>query len=278
MKWNIVADSSIDLFALESAHENISFSTVPFIITVDDKEYVDDDSLNITELMTEMKECKTASQTACPAPGAWFEQFQNEGNVIAITITSNLSGSYNSACVAKEMMLEEYPDKKIAVIDSLSTGPEMVLIVRKLCELIEEGKDFDTVMDEIRKYMNHTHVSFALSSFDNLVKNGRMNRVAGFIANKLGLLGIGIASEKGTIEIKGVARGRRKAISVIISDMQQRGTYIKQVIISHCQNVEFSEQLKEAILEEWKDAKVTIMPLRGLCSYYAEQGGLIIGF
>ncbi len=278
MKWNIVADSSIDLFALESAQENITFSTVPFIIRVDDKEYVDDDNLNIDEMMTDMKECKTASQTACPAPGAWYEQFQKEGNVIAITITSNLSGSYNSACVAKEMALEDEPNKKIAIIDSLSTGPEMVLILRKLCELIGEGKDFDVVIDEIHKYMNHTHVTFALSSFDNLVKNGRMNKVAGFIANKLGLLGIGIASEKGTIEMKGVSRGRRKAIAAIISDMQQRGTYIKSVIISHCRNVEFAEQVKEAIQTEWKDAKVTIMPLRGLCSYYAEEGGLIIGF
>lgn len=278
MKWNIVADSSIDLFALESAHEDVAFSTVPFIITVGDKEYIDDDNLNLSELITAMKECKTASQTACPAPGAWYEQFQKEGNVIAITITSNLSGSYNSACVAKEMILEENPDKKIAIIDSLSTGPEMVLILRKLCELIGEGKDFDTVIDEIHKYMNHTHVSFALSSFDNLVKNGRMNKITGFIANKLGLLGIGIASERGTIEVKGVTRGRRKAISAIISDMQQRGTYVKNVIISHCQNIEFAEQVKEAIQNEWNDAKITIMPLRGLCSYYAEEGGLIIGF
>lgn len=278
MKWNIVADSSIDLFELEATYENIEFSTVPFSIGVGEKEYMDDSSLDIGELMSAMKACKTASRTACPSTGAWYEQFKKDGHVIAITITSNLSGSYNSACVARNMVLEEQPDKQIAVIDSLSTGPEMVLILRKICELIAGNKDFETVIKETKEHMKNTHVTFALSSFDNLVKNGRMNRVTGFIANKLGLLGVGIASERGTIEVKGVSRGRRKAIEAILNDMKLRGTYIKEVVISHCQNIEFAEQVKTAILSIWNDASVTIMPTRGLCSYYAERGGLIIGF
>ena len=278
MKWHIVADSAIDLFDLETPQENVSFSTVPFAITVGDKDYIDDENLVVNELVTAMRECKTASQTACPAPGAWYDEFQKGDNILAITITSNLSGSYNSACVAKEMLLEEHPDKNIAIIDSLSTGPEMVLIARKLCELIKEGHDFDAVIEKVHQYMKHTHITFALSSFDNLVKNGRMNKVTGFIANKLGLLGIGIASERGTVEVKGVARGKKKAIAAIIEDMKQRGTYINEVIISHCYNEEFANQVKEAILNEWPTAKMTIMPLRGLCSYYAEEHGLIIGF
>lgn len=263
---------------LEAAYENIEFSTVPFSIGVGGKEYLDDDSLNIGELMSAMQECKTASRTACPSVGAWCEQFQKDGNIIAITITSNLSGSYNSACVARNMVLEEQPEKQIAVIDSLSTGPEMVLILRKICELIVGNMDFETVIKETKKHMKNTHVAFALSSFDNLVKNGRMNKITGFIANKLGLLGVGFASERGTIEVKGVSRGRRKAIEAILNDMKLRGTYIKEVVISHCQNIEFAEQVKTAILNVWNDSTVTIIPTRGLCSYYAEQGGLIIGF
>lgn len=263
---------------LEAAYENIEFSTVPFSIGVGGKEYLDDDSLNIGELMSAMQECKTASRTACPSVGAWCEQFQKDGNIIAITITSNLSGSYNSACVARNMVLEEQPEKQIAVIDSLSTGPEMVLILRKICELIVGNMDFETVIKETKKHMKNTHVAFALSSFDNLVKNGRMNKITGFIANKLGLLGVGFASERGTIEVKGVSRGRRKAIEAILNDMKLRGTYIKEVVISHCQNIEFAEQVKTAILNVWNDSTVTIIPTRGLCSYYTEQGGLIIGF
>lgn len=283
MKWNIVADSSIDLFELESVQGNIEFSTVPFSISVGDVDYLDNEELDTNELVSAMKECKTASRTACPSTGAWYEQFKKEGNVIAITITSNLSGSYNSACVARNMVLEDAalsdtPDKKIAIIDSLSVGPEMILILRKICELINEGKSFEAVVEETHKYMNHTHVVAALTSFDNLIKNGRMNKLSGFVANKLGLIGIGIASEKGTIEMKGIARGKRKAISLIINDMEQRGTYIKNAVISHCQNIEFAEQVKSEIQKVWNNANVTIIPTRGLCSYYAEQGGLIIGF
>ena len=113
---------------------------------------------------------------------------------------------------------------------------------------------------------------------ENGGSSGRMNRVIGFIANHLSLIGIGIASEKGTIEIKGIARGRRKAIEIIINDMKQRGTQIKNVVIDHCQNLEFATQVKEAIRNVWNEASVTILPTRGLCSYYAEYGGLIIGF
>lgn len=278
MTWNIVADSSIDLFDLETPQDGVTFSTVPFVISVGDRDYVDDEHLNLMELISAMKACKVASRTACPPTNAWYELFKQDGPVIAITITSKLSGSYNSACAARTMVLEKEPDKQIEILDSLSTGPEMILILRKLCALIGEGRGFSEVVDEVHRYMKRSRCSFALSSFDNLIKNGRMNRVIGFIANKLNLTGIGIASEKGTIEIKGIARGRRKAIEIIINDMKQRGNLIKNVVIDHCQNLEFATQVMEAIRNVWNEATVTILPTRGLCSYYAEFGGLIIGF
>ena len=278
MKWNIVSDSSIDLFDLETPSEKIRFHTVPFLITVGDREYVDDETLDYEPFIEDMRTCKTASRTGCPSVESWCRYFRQEGPVIAITITSKLSGSYNSACAAKNLVLEECPDKQISILDSLSTGPEMVLILRKLCALIEAGHSFESVVAETQTYMKQTRCSFALTSFDNLIKNGRMNRVIGFIANRLSLTGIGIASEKGTIEIKGIARGRRKAIEIIINDMKQRGTFIKDVVIDHCQNFEFASQVKDAIKAAWEEAVVTIIPTRGLCSFYAEYGGLIIGF
>lgn len=278
MKWNIVADSSIDLFNLESDYEKIKFSTVPFTISVGDIEYVDDENLDIDEMILSMKNCKEASRTACPSVGAWYNQFEKDGNVIALTITSNLSGSYNSACIAKNMILEKYPDKKIEIIDSLSVGPEMILILRRICSMIKKNYHFDDVVKDAKKYMKFTNVSFVLSSFDNLIKNGRMNKLTGFVANKLSLLGIGIASEKGTIEMKGIARGKKKAIETVISDIKQRGKHIKDIVISHCKNIEFANILKEEIEKVWGDIAITVIPTRGLCSYYAEVGGLIIGF
>jgi len=278
MKWNIVTDSSCDLFDLEVPNESVSFSSVPFVINVGNKDFLDDSSLNTKELIDSMEMSDKAGHTSCPSPHTWYKQFKKADISIAITISGKLSGSYRSACVARNMIMDKYPDKRIAVIDSYSAGAEITLLVRKLCSFIVSEDDFDTVVDALKQYMNHTHVVFALSSFNNLIKSGRMNKLSGFIANKLGFWGIGIGSEQGTIKIKKKVRGSKKALEVILNDMKERGFSQGMVVISHCHNRKFAENLKNAIQEIWYNADVTIMPTRGLCSYYAEKGGLIVGF
>lgn len=278
MNWNIVADSSIDLFAPEYEAENIRFTTVPFTLTVGDKTFVDDENLDKPTLLREMKEFTGASTSACPSTGAWLDEFEKEGNVIALTITSGLSGSYGSACAAKELLLEREPGRKIYVIDSLSTGAESILILRKLYELIAQGLDFEAVIEGVENFKKTSRTVFVLCCFDNLVKNGRMSRLKGFVANKLGFWGIGIASEIGTIEMKGVARGHKKALDVIMGDIRERCPKVKSLIIDHCYNEEFAGELAALVKAEWPDCEITALPTRGLCSYYAEQGGLIIGY
>lgn len=277
MKWNVISDSSCEIFELEEKHENIDFATVPFVISVGDKDYIDDETLDVEDMMECMKESDEVTRTSCPSTGAWTDQFENEGNTIAITITSGLSGSYNSACAAREMVLEDNPEKKLAIIDSRTAGAGLVLITRKICEMIDIGKEFDAVVECTKEYVSKMHTVFALSSFDNLVKNGRMNRIAGFVANKLGFIGIGIACE-GVIKIKGIARGKKKALAVIINDVKEKVGNLKDVVISNCLNEEFAQSVKEELLKYWPTANITIIPTRGLCSYYAEANGLIIGY
>lgn len=278
MKWNIITDSSCDLFDLEVRHDDIGFASIPFIISVGSQDFVDDADLDVARLVDSMEQCAQASHTSCPSPYAWYEQFEKAEYSIAVTISSSLSGSYNSACTARNMVLEEYPDKKIAVIDSRSTGPEMILIVRKICELIRQGCDFDDVIVQLHAFMEHTHIVFALSSYNNLIKNGRMSKIAGLIAGALGFWGVGIASSEGTIKVKQKARGSKKALDAILSDMKERGVKHNAIVISHCQNAELAEALKQSIQAIWHKADVKIVPTRGLCSYYAERGGLLIGF
>ena len=278
MEWNIVADSSCDLFELENRYADISFSTIPFVISVDEKDYVDDETLNTSQMVSTMEESKKASHTACPSPEAWYKQFEKPGYTIAITISSSLSGSYNSASTAMNMIKETYPDKKIALIDSRSTGPEMIMIIRKICKLVDSGADFDTVAAGADEYAKRTHIVFALSSFGNLIKNGRMSRFAGFLAGKLHLWGIGIGSEEGTIQVKQRARGKKMAVEAIIEDIRERRKNPGEIVISHCQNPELAKTLKESIENIWHDAQVTVVPTRGLCSYYAERGGLIVAY
>lgn len=278
MKWNIVTDSSCDLFPAALQGGEVQISSVPFIISVGNRDFVDDETLNTAEMLDAMEHCQQASHTSCPSPQGWLEQFEKADFCIAITISSNLSGSMNSAVLAKEMVLERYPEKKIAVLDSHSTGPEIVICVERICDLIEAGADFEKVVSEAEALLRDTRIVFALSSFDNLVKNGRMSKVAGFVASKLGMWGIGIGSDEGTISIKGKTRGAAKAMTMLLEDMKERGYHGGKVIISHCHNFLFADRLQSKIKELWQDAKISIMPTRGLCSYYAERGGLIVSY
>lgn len=278
MKWNIVTDSSCDLFPKSHPECDAERTSVPFVISVGSKEFVDDENIDIPELLDAMEKEETASFTSCPAPGTWFDQFEKAENSIAITISSQLSGSMNSALAAKKHALEEHPSKNIAVLDSCSTGSELVLCVREIENMIRKGLDFDAIVTNAVEFLKKKKVVFALSSFDNLIKNGRMGKVTGLIAKALGMWGIGIGSDEGKIIFEAKARGAKKALLVILHDMKKRGFSGGKVAISHCDNLALAQTLKEKILETWKDAQIEILPTRGLCSYYAERGGLIVSY
>jgi len=277
-KWGIITDSSCDYKRKEEEWTDIHFAKVPFIITVGETDYTDDEQLNVSEMVDAMERCPKASHTSCPSPQSWLEQFMQQDNTIAITISGNLSGSYNSAITAKNMLLENHPEKKVFVLDSCSAGSALTMYALKAAEFIRQGMDFEKTVEKLQEYVSHCHTVFTLSSFDNLVKNGRMSRLAGFIAGKLGFWGIGIGSREGKIEVKAKVRGVPRMISGILEDMRENGFEKGEVVIAHCQNPEVAEKLKNRILETWGSAKVSIQPTIGLCSYYAERGGLIVGY
>lgn len=278
MAWNIIVDSSCDLMNSETESQEIQFTSVPFVIRVSGRDYIDDAGLDVSELMDEMRKSDLPSHTSCPAPEEWLRQFEKPGDSIAITISSALSGSYNSAYCAREMLLEESSDKRIGIVDSRSTGPAIVMAVRRLIRSIQTGMNFNDTMDDLNRYIKKTRTVFALSSFDNLVKSGRMCKLKGVLASKLGMIGIGVGSEKGTISIKGIVRGQIKAVQTILSDMAERGGPGNEVVISHCQNAKFAERVKAAIINRWDNVKVTVFNTRGLNSYYAEAGGIIVAY
>ena len=277
MKWRIVSDSSCDIFELDHKPDDLCFSTVPFVITVDDKDYVDDEDLDVSELVKAMASSKK-SFTSCPSPAEWIREFGDDGDVFAVTISANLSGSYNSACTAREMILEQDPGRNIEILNSRGTGPSLNMIIYKLRELSGRGLSFEEVKTEIHKYMEDHKLIFALSSYHNLVNNGRMPKIAGIVLGHLGLWGVGIASEEGTIKMKKIAKGGRKTLQVIMADLKERIADKGCVVISHCENDEFADKLKKAVQSAYADMEVRIMKTRGLCSYYAEKGGIIVGF
>ena len=262
---------------MENKSDNIYFSTVPFVITVDGRDYVDNEEIDVHELVTAMAS-SSKSHTSCPSPHDWMTEFGEEGDVFAITISSNLSGSYNSACTARQMILENDPDRNIEILDSRGTGPSLNMIIDKLNALIGQGLSFEGVKTEIHKYMEEHKLIFALSSYHNLVNNGRMPKLAGIVLGHLGLWGVGIASDEGTIKMKKIAKGGKKTLQVIMNDFKDRVANKGVIVISHCENEQFADNLKKAALAAYPGFEVKIMPTRGLCSYYAEKGGIIVGF
>lgn len=278
MKWNIVTDSSCDLFPEEYENGEVGLSSVPFVISVGDRDFKDDENLDVAEMVDAMEEYSGVSRSSCPSPDEWLKEFDKADMNIVLPISSNLSGSMNSALTAKNLALESSPEKKIAVVDSHSTGPEIAMCVERIRDMIKSGMNFDNIVSEVQNFFKDTHIAFALSSFDNLVKNGRMNKIVGFIAKKLGMWGIGVGSDEGKIEIKGKVRGSVRMIGMLIEEMKEKGFDGGRVIISHCQNSKLAEVLRDKIISTWNSADVSIMPTRGLCSFYAEREGLILSF
>lgn len=274
MKIRIVADSSADLYTTEDK----SIVSVPLKIRTDEKEYVDDENLDIALMTGELATYNGRSGSACPGVGDWLDAFGDAEWVFGITITSNLSGSYNSAMVAKETYESDYPDRKVFIIDSLSTGPEMKVIVEKLQEYIESGMDFESICEQITKYQKKTFLVFCLKSLRNLANNGRVSPAVAKIAGILGIHVVGIASEQGTLEQKDKCRGEKKAIFAVLKNMKELGYKGGKVRIDHCFNEEAAQQLKSLIKKDFTNADICISTVRGLCSFYAEKGGLLVGF
>ncbi len=272
-KYKIVSDSSSNLLAFSP----VPYAVVPLKIISREKEYIDDINLDVEAMVMELKDVKGVVKTSCPNICDWSDAYSDAENIFAITITSNLSGAYNSASLAKEDFLSTHPDVKIHVIDSFSTGGEMQLIIEKLSELIALDKPFEEIVSEIEEYKNHTHLQFCLQSLANLSRNGRVSPAVAALAGVLGIRIIGIAKE-GILHPVNKVRGEKKALLTIFDNMKAYGYKGGKVRINHCMNDSSAQILKNHILSQFPSADVSIIPCSALCSFYAEQGGLILGY
>lgn len=273
-KLKIVSDSSSDLLKLDNA----DFDFSPMKILTDEREFVDDRNLDVNEMATYLENYKGKSRTSCPNPSDWLEAFGDADDIICVTITSALSGSYNSACVAKQIYEAENEGKRVFVLDTLSAGPEITLIVKKLEEYLKNGMDYDTVCGRIKAYIKQTGLVFMLKSLNNFANNGRVSPLVARIAGFAGICIVGKASDEGTLEPTHKCRGEARSIETIIKDLSAMGLKNGKVSIAHCQNEEGALKLKNLISEKFKNAQVEIHKLRGLCSFYAEKGGFLVGF
>ena len=273
-KVKIVADSSANV--LQS--ETVAFASVPLKIITDDTEFIDTEALDVDAMVSYFDSYKSRSKTSCPNPGDWLAAFGDADDIFCVAITSGLSGSYNAACVAKQMYEAENEGKRVFVIDSLSAGPELKLIVEKLEELISAGTPFEEICDTVTNYQKTTGLLFMLESLKNFAANGRVSPMVARITSVLGIRIVGKASDKGTLEPLDKCRGEEKALKVILSRLQNLGLKNGKVRIAHCENESAAQKLKDYIKSLMPLVSVEIQKCRGLCCYYAEKGGLLVGF
>ena len=274
MKYKIVMDSSSNLRAMEG----VSFAGVPLKINTDQRECVDDENLEMDEMLAYLESYKGRSGTSCPNVGEWMEAFGEAQQVFAVAITSNLSGCYNALMQAKEVYEQSNPGRRVCALDSLSTGPEMELIGEKIQELAAQGKDFDTVEQEVREYMGKTHLLFSLESLNNLARNGRVSPLVAKAAGLLGIRVVGKASDVGTLQPLHKLRGEAKALTGILKEMVETGFAGGKVRIAHCKNLPAAQKLAQLVKEKFGSSDIRIGECGGLCSFYAERGGLLVGY
>ena len=278
MTWKIVADSGCDYREITDLANQTRFESVPLTIQIDHEIFVDNAHLDIDGMMEKMYATSSASKSACPSPDDYLRSFEGAENIFVVTITGSLSGSHNSAQLAKKLFLEENPTANIHVIDSLSAGGEVDLIVRKLNDLIKEGLSFEQVVEAITHYQENTKLLFVLAKVDNLVKNGRLSKLIGAVVGLLNIRMVGEASDTGTLELLQKARGAKKALTAAVDEVLKSGYKGGRIIIAHRNNEKFCQQFSEVIKEKFPAADISFLPTSGLCSFYAEEGGLLMGY
>ena len=275
MKFKIVTDSSANL---QSLGEGVDFQSVPLTIRVENREFVDDEKLDLNDMLETLATTKSKSSSSCPNVEDYLAAFGDADRVVCITITSNLSGSFNAARLAKEEYESAHPDRRVYVIDSLSAGPELKLLAHKVLDMIKNSALYEDICQKIAEYQEKTHLIFCLESLKNLANNGRVSPVVAKIAGVLGIRAVGKASDVGTLEMLDKVRGEKNAITKIFERMQEMGYKGGKVLIDNCCNLPAAKALQELVHSKFPKAQVIHDSCKGLCSFYAEKGGLMVGF
>lgn len=276
MRYKIIGDSCLDL--TEELKKDSHFEMIPFTLLVGEKQFIDDDSFNQKEFLKIVKEYPECPKTACPSPEMFKEAYQcEEENVFVITISGPLSGSYNSAVLAKSLYEEEFGKKNISVINSESASGGQLNIALLIQELCEQGLSFGEVEKQALAYRDRLKTYFVLESLDTLRKNGRLTGLQAFFATKLNIKPV-MSAEGGVIIKLDQARGIQKALQKMTEVAVKNAvtTEDKRLIISHCNAPERAEYVKEKMcaLARFKD--VIITNTGGLATVYANDGGIIL--
>lgn len=278
MKYKIIVDSCTDL--IEEMKNDDRIRVVPLSIEIGNTTIVDDETFDQNKLLKLIKTNNTIAKTSCPSPEAYMEEMKGDEDIFVVTLSANLSGSYNSAMLAKQLYIEEYGEKNIEVINSCSASVAQTLITMKLMELTKTDLSFTEIVDSINQFRDGLKTKFVLKDMDTLAKNGRLSRVQAILVSVLNIKPIMAGTDDGHICKLGQARGFKRALENMIKMIEEDVINAKEKIlgIAHCNNFESAVELKNMILEKIKFKDFLIVDTAGISTTYANDGGIIVSY
>lgn len=274
MNHNIIVDSCVDF-----SSDTKSFARVPFRILIDENEIVDE-NLNTLSLIEKMKNTKNQIKTACAPPEDFINKFKEQAYNFVITISGQLSGSYNSAMVAVESFKERFPNSFVHIFDTKTAASGETLIALKVKQLIEENFNPSEIIEQTNKYISKVRTLFILDSLDNLAKNGRITNFKAIIANMLHIVPIMGEDGEGKIVLKEQVRGKKRAFTRLIDMISEYNVDFENTIlgITHVNCLEKAEKLRDEIMGKYPFKEIKIFSSSGLSTVYADDGGIVIAF
>ena len=278
MSFHIVCDSCTDL--TEEDLKKGCYTLVPLTLLVDGEEIIDDETFDQADFLAKVAASKESVKSACPAPESYMVAYSKADDIYVVTLSAELSGSYNSAVLGKNLYEEENGTKNIHVVNSRGAATTQVLIARKLNEYASQGMPFEEVVDKIEEYTTSLRTYFVLETLEVLRKNGRLSRLSATIAGALNIKPVMIGTRDGVIQKAAQARGMKKALAKMVEHMGSEGRDLtrRQFVISHCNCYERAVYVKELIKKHLHAEDVDIVDTKGVSSLYACDGGIIVSY
>lgn len=277
MKYKIVIDSCGEL--LDRWKTDEKFESVPLTLTVGNEDIVDDESFNQAEFLEKVAQCPECPKSSCPSPEKYRQAFDCDAeHVYAITLSANLSGSYNSAVLGRNLLLEDKPEKKVHVFNSCSASAGETLIAMKIEECEEAGMEFEQIVETVEEYIQSQNIYFVLENLETLRKNGRLSNIKAFVASALKIKPVMNGTPEGTIVQLDQARGINKALVKMVDYVVEnaKDSADKVLAITHCNCASRAEIVKEEILKRIEVKDVVVLDTAGVSSMYANDGGIIV--
>lgn len=275
MSYKIVLDSCGEI--PREYQNDARFESVPLGLEVGDYCILDDETFNQAEFLQKVAEYPKCPKSSCPSPDRYLSAYTCDAErIYVVTLSAQLSGSHNSACLAKNLYLEKFGEKQIHVVDSQSASCGETQIALKIMELEAQGLSFEEIVEQIERFRDEMFTYFVLDNLETLRKNGRLSRAKAVVASTLSIKPV-MASDCGTIVQKGQGIGIRKALGKMAEMVAQVPDPEKRrLMITHCNAPERAELIKKLVMAKAAFRECIIMDTRGVSSMYANDGGVIV--